>query len=89
MCVRRENTCSVCVHHFLPLYLHIVPMIPHEHRFPMDPHVWKVSRTQKFRGECVLCLWLMIPQAMVLGGGAFGRCLAHEGEALITALGLL
>ena len=58
MCVRRENTCSIHVHHFLPLYPHIVPMIPHEHRFRMDPHVWKSSRTQKFRGECVLCVWL-------------------------------
>ena len=37
MFVRRENTRSIHVHHFLPLYPHIVPMIPLEHRFPVDP----------------------------------------------------
>ena len=29
------------------------------------------------------------PKMMVLGGGAFGRCLGHEGGALVNEIGTL
>ena len=32
---------------------------------------------------------VLMPNMMVLGGGALGRCLGHEGKAIVTGISIL